>query len=240
MKKMLALLILVSLFTAAPNAQAQDLKIGISAGMTYFSNGNYLGKSIFNNGFGVGDKSSYGITARYEMPESPLSFTAQFLASPLEGMGQRFIYNYVPDPAANMINPFQSVKVSSDLYAIGMGVSYKLFESGRFAGYFGADVIGAYFGKFTVENKSFFGSQTDEVSGFFRLGAGVGPTLEVNLVSELYLDLSAKYSFYNLIGKEGAIYGYDYYNGEGTNVGQNVKEDNVSGANLTANLMWAL
>jgi hypothetical protein len=174
------------------------------------------------------------------MPESPLALTAQFLASPLEGMGQRFVYNYVPDPAANMINPFQSVKASSDLYAMGLGVSYKLFESGRFAIYFGADIIGAYFGQFTVETRSAFGSHTDKTGGYFRFGAGVGPTLEVNIFSKLYMDVSAKYSFYNLIGKEGAIYGYDYYNGEGTNVGQNVKEDNVSGANLTANLMWAL
>lgn len=235
MKKIILLLLIFILAAIAPSSiYGQTLKAGLNAGMNYFMLNSFFGEGISQNGFGFAHEASYGINAKYEFKNYPASLTARFAITPLGSEGTRFFIR-TGDPAANTIDPRQKINISSSLYMLGIGAEYNFYEDKVFTAYIGADVIGAYFGKFDIESSDFIGRRTDNIPGFFRLGAGAGPGAEIKLFSKLSLDVSAKFSYYNLIGKKKVIYAYDYEGGL-----MNVEEDYIPGVVLAANLLWSL
>lgn len=235
MKKIILLPLIFILAAIAPSSiNGQTVKAGLNAGMNYFMLNSFFGEGISQNGFGFAHEASYGINAKYEFKSYPASLTARIAFAPLNSEGTRFFIR-TGDPAANTIDPRQRIEISSSLYMLGIGAEYNFYEDKVFTAYIGADVIGAYFGKFDIESSDFIGRRTDNIPGFFRLGAGAGPGAEIKLFSKLSLDVSAKFSYYNLIGKKKVIYAYDYEGGL-----MNVEEDYIPGVGLTANLLWSL
>ncbi len=190
MKKLTLILtffLAIILFTS--NSYTQSLKIGPGVGYSIVQSPDNFTKSISDSGFGFGSHLQYGGKVKIGLPLLPLTITGQLFYTPLSGDGTRSVNN-VP---ANL-------EVESSLLVIGVGGEWELIP-GPISPYFTLDVFYSSIGETTIKSTT-AGVDEQKFEGVSRTGIGLGAGLEVKILPKVNVDVSAKYNFNSLIGKE--------------------------------------
>ncbi len=227
------LVIISILLLSASLLSAQNLKLGAGVALTHFGAGNYFGKAISDDGFGISDGAAYGIAAKYGFTESPFSLTARFSYMPLSGDSERYFKQ--PESDSLYYEAVQQVKISSEMYQLGLGAQYKLKEGRSFFAYASAEAFGSYTGDFEIKTVTVETANNETVDGFFRFGASIGLGVEVKISKVISMDISGKYSVFNIGSPKKTLYSYTY---EGKPV--DVKEGMLSAMVAGINLYWTL
>lgn len=175
MKKFFAIFFILMLNTIS---FPQGISVSLIGGATIFQSPDDFKNSISNGGFGFKNSTNFGIKGKFEIPLLPLNFNASIV--------------YVP------LNSKESlIEVTSNLLSLGIGVEWN-FIPGPISPYAAIDITFNSFGELEFKLPS---AKISE-KGFTRDGVAVGSGVIFKLLPLIDLDISAKYSVYNLIGKK--------------------------------------
>lgn len=186
--------ILLVLFILIPlsmiHLKAQSLKAGIGGGLNMFT-----GPDAFTgdapNGMAFNTEYAVGLKAKFGIPLLPLSITGQALYTSLNSK-----------TSFTQGGSTYNLDYSSSIFTVALGAELS-FIPGPVSPYAGVDVMMNSFGDTEVEPQVISGVQyVHKSASYSRFGLGVGAGVEIKLLPMVDIDVSAKYNFNNLIGKE--------------------------------------
>lgn len=157
---------------------AQGLKLGLSGGISSFQAPDYYTEKISDGGLGLGSELHIGGKAKLSLPVLPLKIVGSVYYTMLGSEDS-------------------GIEISGSILSLGVGGEWKLIP-GPLAPYLALDINFNSFGE--METK--VNSSTFKSDSFSRVGLGVGLGAEFTLLPKVDVDISAKYHFYNLLGKE--------------------------------------
>ncbi|MBI9072231.1 MAG: outer membrane beta-barrel protein [Melioribacteraceae bacterium] len=204
MKKIFQSLIILLLLVSI--SKAQSLRIGPAVGFTAVQESGIFGPSMPD----LDNNLHYGVKAKLSLPMLPLKIQAHVIYTSFEGSG-----NAIPPIFSSLTKT--DVKVETSLLSIGIGGEWALIP-GPVQPYIAADFLISSFGDTDISYSNIYDVST---SGESRYGLGIGAGVDFKLLPTIDVDLTLKYNFNNLIGKE------DW-------------EDNFNTINLTANILFGI
>ena len=192
--KPVKILFCVLLFTLT--AFAQDLKIGFTFGNVNIQGlYTYTGNNFFVN-TDWNSARSFGISAKYNLENLPLRFSADFIYSDVDGAG---FYNPIianPNPGTEYVVP--PVNTEADMLSFNLGGEWVIVKD-RFSPYVGATINYLSFSDIEVRFLSFGDVYPKpDFAGESLLGGGIRAGSEIQLVDYIMIDLNAHYIDYDL------------------------------------------
>ncbi len=195
MKKLFTAVIVLILFLSV-EFRSQDFSVGPGIGFTALSGKDSYTTSISENGLGFGTGFTYGGKIRFEIPLTSVSITANFLYSKF---GDEGIVDFPQFPLSDQIDRL-NITTSGSLFQASLGSELGLIP-GPVTPYATFDVLVSSFGKVDYEIQD-YKFAAEEIKSRARFGIGLGGGIDFALTPNLSFDVSAKYNFNNLIGKE--------------------------------------
>lgn len=210
--KKFTVLALALMFIFAGSIQAQRLSIGIGGGISNIQGPDNYTKSISDGGLGFGSEYRLGGKAKLGLPLVPFTFTGQVFYTIMNSEGD------VPTTPTSSTT-VTSMETNLSLLSIGVGTEYTMVP-GPLSPYLALDVSVNNFGELEYDYSG--QNLTDNTEdGFTRTGLAIGAGVEFTLLPTIDVDVSAKYAFNNLIGKESG-------------------EKDINSINITANILFSL
>lgn len=207
MKNLFNTFLFLMIFFIAGSAFAQGLKIGPSIGYTKIQN-----DIIPNYDVEYDSDLHYGGKAKFDIPMVPLSPVLHVHYVKFAGDGE------LDGPTIGLPGLNEtSVNFESNLLTIGIGGEMSLLP-GPVSPYLALDILFNSFGETDVTAND-FDLTSEQSDGVSRQGLGIGAGVEFTLLPAFDIDLSVKYNFNNLIGKEDG-------------------EDNFNTLQVTANILF--
>ncbi len=205
MKKSFHFIVFMMILVFAGSLFGQGLKIGPAIGYTKIQN-----DLIPDYDFEYGSEIHYGGKAKFDIPMVPISPVLSVYYVKFNGDGS------YDGPMLLDFNQ-SNFNVESNLLSIGIGGEMSLLP-GPVSPYLALDILFNSFGDTKVTSDD-FNFQNNVGDGVSRQGLGLGAGVEFTLLPAFDVDLSLKYNFNNLIGKEDG-------------------EDNFNTLQITANVLF--
>ncbi len=163
-------------------SEAQQLRLGLGGGLTAVQSPDAYTNNISDGGLGF--KTNYHLTAelRLDFPLIPFTPLAFVNYHSLSGSGS---------------GAYQSVETSQKILSIGAEVEVSLLPLPFVKPYFSVSVASNSIGEQKISSPAGTLSQSSRT----RMGGGIGIGTLVTILP-FDMDLSAKYSFLNFVGKE--------------------------------------
>ncbi|MBN2708916.1 MAG: outer membrane beta-barrel protein [Calditrichaceae bacterium] len=186
MRTRLTVLALVMVFAGVSLVQAQGIKYGVGAGLNVFTGD--AAKAINmtdpgSGGFGFTAEPAIGVKAKFSLPLMPLSIAAHLnytmMSSSAEALGNK-------------------LEIETNMLTVGLGGEFSLIP-GPLSPYLAADLLYNSNGKREAKLND---QLLYEEDGESRFGLGIGVGVTFSLLPMIDLDVSAKYNFNNVFGKE--------------------------------------
>lgn len=184
---------------------SQNIKIGLGGGYAYIDNDTYytrnIGISYFPNQLGMRDCYTINAKLKYAPLNSPIIFIGElfFLSASKDVDYLGYYALYQSSPAKMHLN------ASQNIYSLGVGIEAPIIKS-FVTPYFSIGIMANYFGKtkvvMTPKPDMFFDRYGLVISDKLRAGLNIGLGVEYKFIEKMSLDISAKYNFINLVGKE--------------------------------------
>jgi opacity protein-like surface antigen len=199
------------LFIFAGSSQAQRLSVGIGGGLSNIQGPDAYTESIENGGQGFDSEYRIGGKAKLGLPLVPVTFTGHVFYTVMNGEGD--------------VTPFMSsigstkLETSQTMLSVGVGTEYSMVP-GPLSPYLALDISVNNFGELEREYED-APSLDSKGDTFTRTGLAIGAGVEFTLLPTIDIDVSAKYAFNNLVGKESG-------------------EDDFNTINITANVLFSL
>jgi hypothetical protein len=184
--KILKLFILsfVIFLLAAPFNNAQGIKIGVGIGLTNIMAPDELTNDISEGGSGFSSEFNILAKCKISLP-----------AIPITPIG----YVQYTSMGGEQSTQFGNIETSMSILSIGAGAEISLVP-GPLSPYLSLDLSYNSFGDYEIKAPELAGgNQTSSGESRTGLGLGVGAELSLILIT---IDVSARYNFYNLLGKE--------------------------------------
>lgn len=190
MKKIIvaSITLLLIIFISTPS-KAQLIKFGIGGGLTSLSGPDSLTKSISNGGLGFTSNYHFTVMVKFDIPLVPIT------------PGIFIDYHYLKGSGTNNAG---NISTEQNIFSIGVEGQYNILPLPLVKPYAAIDIAYNHFGDLQVSEASAIFTS----SGYNRYGAAIGIGAVVTAIPSIDLDVSLKYNFMNLVGKnsgEGSI-----------------------------------
>ena len=178
------ILSLVILLSVTQFINAQGLKVGVGIGLTNLLAPDELTNDISDGGAGFSTGFNFVAKAKLSIPVIPITPIGYVQYTTL---------------GAEESIPVGKIETSMSILSIGVGGEISLIP-GPLSPYLSLDLSYNKFGDFEVKAPEAAGGNSTS-SGESRTGLGIGVGAELSLII-ITVDVSARYNFYNLLGKE--------------------------------------
>lgn len=185
MKKTL-LILLLFLTVSFSEIFAQGIFFGVSGGVTSVKGPEAYTKDISSGGAGFSSESHFGIISKFHFPISPITPVISFTYHALRGNSA-------------------GTETSQNIFSIGTRLQFTL-TAGMISPYISLDGNYNFFGKFKIDNPppsytpDTSPSSATALSSKNRFGGGVGLGTDLNIIRNIDIDLSVRYSIMNMLG----------------------------------------
>lgn len=158
---------------------SQSLRIGAGGGITNITAPDDYTKKLTEGGLGFGSEIHYGLKAKLGLPVLPLNIVGSYL-----------MHSFSSEESG--------VEVTSGLNTIGIGAELILLP-GPINPYVGLDLTQTTIQDIELKtDNETLKLKVDES----RFGANLGAGLDIKILPTIDIDVSAKYSVFNLVGKD--------------------------------------
>ena len=169
---------------------AQGVFFGATAGITSVTGPAQFTDDISSGGAGFSSDYHFGVLAKFRFFIKPITPVISFTKHLLRGNSN-------------------STETSQNIYSIGTCLQFTL-TTGKISPYISLDGSYNFFGKFNIDappiaytpDKS--PSSATALSSKNRFGGGIGLGTDLNLIDNIDIDLSVRYSIMNLIGAQAS------------------------------------
>ena len=185
----LSLLTLLLILLLSFPTNAQLIKFGIGGGLTAINSPDSLTKSISNGGLGFTTNYHFTVMAKLDIPLIPIT------------PGVFIDYHYLK--GSGTINA-GNITTEQNIFSLGIEGQYNIIPLPLVKPYAVVDIAYNHFGNIQVSGAG----ATFSFTGYNRYGAAIGVGAVVTALPAIDLDVSLKYNFMNLVGKdsgEGSI-----------------------------------
>ena len=208
MKKRIFYIVVVAVFAFVfQNVEAKILRFGPTAGMSTVTGADIYTKDLKDGGFGFDTENYFGGKAKLGLPLFPFTITGQ--AHYVSYKGEGIDYAAIP-PYASMLTEGDGERKFS-LLTMSLGLEKRLLP-GPLSPYLAADFLISSFGDAESTIRYPGGSTTIKSDGESRYGLGIGAGLDFTLLPTIDVDVSAKYNFNSLFGKEDDEENFNTFN----------------------------
>ncbi len=185
MKNLLrSLFALVLILILSSSSEAQLVKLGVGGGLTYLSNPDSLTKSISDGGLGFTSNYHFTVMAKFDIPLIP--FTP----------GVFIDYHYLK--GSGSYTGIGNINTEQHIFSLGIEGQYTLLPLPLVKPYAEVDIAYNHFGDLQISDPAAIYTQP----GYNRYGAAIGVGAVITAIPSMNLDVSIKYSFMNLVGKD--------------------------------------
>jgi len=164
-------------------SNAQLVKFGIGGGLTAINSPDIYTKSIGNGGYGFSSNYHFTALLKLDIPLVPITPGVFIDYHVLRGSGSTALGN---------------VNTSQNIFTVGAEGQYNIFPLPFAKPYAEVDLAYNNFGD--INYTDFSG--TYAMAGNSRFGAALGVGVVISAIPSMDLDVSAKYHFMNLVGKQ--------------------------------------
>lgn len=178
MKKLVSITTAVLLIILAGTISAQSVRFGPSIGFTFPKNQDINLNEVVDRTLELDGDVHYGAKLKIGFPVLPLTITGGFLYTKLSGS----------------IPAFDNSSVEQTIYVISVGGEYA-FIPGPIQPYGALDLMFTSLGELKMP-------QSTDDSSTSRVGLGIGAGIDIKILPKIDVDLSLKYCFNNMFGKE--------------------------------------
>ena len=174
-------LLLILLFSFP--SKAQLVKFGIGGGLTAINSPDSLTKSISAGGLGFTSNYHFTVMAKLNIPLVPIT------------PGIFIDYHYLKGSGTSTLG---NVSTEQNIFSIGVEGQYNILPLPLVKPYAAVDIVYNHFGNLQISEAGY----TYTFTGNNRYGAAIGIGALVTALPSIDLDVSLKYNFMNLIGKD--------------------------------------
>lgn len=221
--------IIIFILASTPLLFSQNIKVGVGGGYAYIDNDTYYTRDVESNysDFQLGLRNCYVINGkiRYEHEKIPIRFTCEVtFISATNNVDYLGYYSPLQSSPSKM-----HLDASQDIYSIGFGIESPIIKS-SITPYSSLGVVLNYFNKTeivrTPKSDPILNGDKSMISNSVRAGLNMGFGLDYLIFEKISLDISAKYSFMNLLWKK--------------NLHHEEKEENFNTFSITASVLYNL
>jgi opacity protein-like surface antigen len=189
MKKTLLILPLFLIISFSQIA-AQEVLIGVTGGISSVTGPAAYTNDISAGGAGFSSEAHFGILSKFHFFISPITPVISFTLHTLRGNSN-------------------GTETSQNVYSIGTSLQFTLLAA-TVSPYIALDGSYNFFGKFNINNPPVLyspdksASSASALASKNRFGGGIGAGADLNLIKNIDIDLSIRFSIMNLLGSSAS------------------------------------